>query len=55
MCAISMALLTGNPIVGLLLHVPEYKWERPVIFCGVSISSFKSSQVIKNLASENRP
>ncbi|GJJ10948.1 hypothetical protein Clacol_005177 [Clathrus columnatus] len=36
MWALSFALLTGNPIFGALLHPPEYRWERPVIFCGVS-------------------
>ncbi|GJJ14672.1 hypothetical protein Clacol_008938 [Clathrus columnatus] len=35
--ALSFALLTGNPIVGSLLHVPEYRWERPIIFCGIVI------------------
>ncbi|THG98150.1 hypothetical protein EW026_g4001 [Hermanssonia centrifuga] len=38
MCFVSgFALLTGNPIAGVLLDPPNYVWRRPIIFAGVTV------------------
>ena len=39
-CIFSLALLTGNPISGALLHAPDYFWYRAIIFNAVRPHAF---------------